>query len=130
MSAKDLGELLVDEEELNRELLYTTLSPFICISKTSNKIIPTENYSELSEKNKILVFLLAKKAMKILNLGVEKESANPTEVSQNTGVKYGTVKPTLSYLARENILAKNSTGYYVPNYNLIKMRNTLDKLSK
>jgi hypothetical protein len=124
MAERKLENLIVDEETLNEELIYDVLSKFIRITKTSKTIIPTGDFSKLSEKNKIIVFLLARKAMKALNI-LESEMAGPKEISKETGVSYNSVKPYLSALYKEKILAKQGTEYLLPNYNLVKVKEIL-----
>lgn len=80
-------------------------------------LIPTSEYEKLKEKQKVLICLLSRKAMKLRNM-VEDEHISPTEISEASGVKIGTVKPTVRDYLKANLLKQDERGYFIPNYAL------------
>lgn len=114
-----LEDLVVDETELNEDLLHNVLSDFIRIGKRDNSIITQSKMEELNSKKKILVVLLALKAMKELDMR-ENESAGPSQISEISGIKKGTVLPKIRELDKEGLVVNEDGKYRVPNYNLRK----------
>lgn len=117
----ELSDLVVDESELNKELLFEVLSDFIRIGKRDNSLIPQKAYHDLKSGKKIIVVLLALKAMKTLNMR-EDEKEGPTEISKLSGVKKGTVLPRVRQLEKKGLLLNEDGSYYIPNYNLSKAK--------
>ncbi len=126
MDEDPLARLLVDETELNRGLLADVLEPYAVITKESGNPVFKPAYNELSAANKIVVFLLSRKASKALGR-TAREEATPKEIAASTGVKYDTVKPTVSDLNRDRVLAKNGEAYFVPDYSVLTMKDRLGR---
>ncbi len=125
MSEDSLSKLLVSKEEVNRELLAEVLSPYVKLSKDTSDVIYLPAFGKLTNAEKILVFLLAKKAAKSLGLPVEREEASPTEISRLTGVNYDSVKPTVSSLAKKRVLQKAGDSYFVANHAIFNVKEML-----
>src|SRR6266704_147733 len=125
MSEDSLSKLLVSKEEVNRELLAEVLSPYVKLSKDTSDVIYLPAFGKLTNAEKILVFLLAKKAAKSLGLPVEREEASPTEISRLTGVNYDSVKPTVSSLAKKRVLQKAGDSYFVANHAILNVKEML-----
>ena len=117
-----LGDLVVDEGELDQGLLTSVLTPYVRIAKQTGRPVFTAGYSPLSESDKILVYLLARKAAVRLGLLGDGEEASPKEISTETGVKYGTVKPTEVELAKRGLLASRDGRYQVPNHAVFRVK--------
>lgn len=109
-----LEDLLVDEEQLNRELLADTVSEYVKIGKDSGDLIPEEKYTELTSKKKVVVGLLAQKARFELEL-VDEEWLAPAEISEMTGVKTGTMYPSVRDLADQGVVRDNDGDYMIPS---------------
>lgn len=121
--SSELEELLVDGTQIDEGLLKGVLSPYIRIDKITCEIRPNKAWNELKPRPKILLYLLARKAMKAMNMDIDEEAASNTAVIDNTGVKKGTVHPALRQLLDEGILAQTKDKkYYIPNYSTEKVK--------
>jgi len=119
-----LDELFIGRQEVDEKLLRDILIRFVRIEKESASIVPTPEYYGLKEKEKILVYLLSRKAMKIRQF-IENESENPSDISRMSGVKEGTVFPAVREYLKEGILSKDENGYYIPNFAIGKVEEVL-----
>src|SRR3989304_1050718 len=109
--AASLDDLVVDEGEIDQRLLSSILAPYARIARQTGRPIFTGDFATLSESDKIVVFLLARKAGFRLGLLKEPEEVGPKEISAQTGVRYGTVKPTVVGLADKGVLASRDGRY-------------------
>lgn len=118
-----LETLVVSGKELNRDLVAKVLAPFLKIDGDTCSIIPSERWVKLNNESKIMLFLLARKAMKALDLAIENEGATPTEIETELGIKGGSVRPAVRKLLDQRIIARTSEGrYFMPNYSIEKTR--------
>ncbi|MBU7047660.1 MAG: hypothetical protein HXS54_14595 [Theionarchaea archaeon] len=120
-----LDELFIERQEVDENILRNILIRFVKIERESTSIIPTSDYDKLKEKEKILVYLLSRKAMKICNL-IENESGSPSEISKVSGVKIGTVLPAVRSYYKKGMLSRNKNGYFIPNHALEKVAEVLE----
>lgn len=119
----EFDELMVREEEvLDRALVRDLLKDYLRIS-TNGEILPEPNFFTLEARQKIIIFLLARKIMKAKEI-ISEEGCTPTELSTKTGVPIGTVKPAVRELI-PNILSSDNGKYWIPNYNLKRLQNEL-----
>ncbi|MBC8275203.1 MAG: hypothetical protein H8E40_09585, partial [Chloroflexi bacterium] len=113
----ELEDLVVSGTELDKKLVAETLMPYLQLDKDSCDIRPTEEWEELSQEQKIVAYLLARKAMVALRFELTAEAAKASEVVQATGLKSGTVYPALrSLLANRIINQSQDRRYFVPSY--------------
>lgn len=127
MDNNPLKQLIVDTEELDKEKLTSLILGNLGISKNGDVII-LPGFLGLTTKSKILSFLLAKKAAKVMSLSTD-DSASIKEISQRTGLPEGTVGRELSEL-KQMRLVSSEQGYLVPDYaiHLITIeKRTLEK---
>ena len=113
MSDDPLNKLIVDSDELDREKLTSLILGNLGISK-SGEIIILPGFVDLTTKSKILSFLLAKKASKVMSLSAT-DLAATKEIVQRTGLPEGTVNRELFEL-KEMRLILNEQGYFIPDY--------------
>ena len=113
----ELESLLVSGKEIDRKLVVEMLEPYLRIDKETCEIRPLPSWSGLRANKRILLYLVARKAMKALGLGIEEESVSATEIMRNTGLKKGTVNPALRGLFDGRVVAQDEKRkYFVPNY--------------
>lgn len=110
--ADPLDDIFVDSEEMDRELLADILRPYVTIGDAGNQLYTTDAYDDLTSKEKILVALTAQRAM------LERDVADsavlgPSELSDISRVKVGTVKPAVRDLADEGLIQDDEDGYSV-----------------
>jgi len=122
----ELKDLIVSGEELDKKLVAEILAPYVQLDKDKCIIRPTEGWMRLSEGQKILVYLIARKAMIALSFNLLIEGATASEVVQDTGVKKGTAHPALRKLLGERLLEQSKDNrYIVPNYAIPQIRSML-----
>lgn len=119
-----LEDLLVDEEQLNKELLAGTVQKYAQIGKDSGDLIPNEQYNDLNSRNQVVVALLAQKARFELNLADE-EWIPPTKISELSGIKKGTVYPAVRDLVDEGIIRDDDGDYMIPSVKVEKAKEYL-----
>lgn len=112
-----LKELLVDEGEVNREVLATTLKRFVRIGKQGAIILTVEG-AGLNSERRIIAILLARKAMVELGLISDSEGLTPSGLESATGIQGGTLRPALKRLRGRRLVAQAKGAYFVPNYAL------------
>lgn len=124
----ELEDLVVSGKELNKRLVVEVLAPFVRLEQETCKIQPTPNWKKLRGQKKILVYLIARKAMRALDFPLEREEATPTEIISETGLPSGTVGAALLRLLNKKLVARTSDRkYYVPNIALEQIKDLLEK---
>src|SRR3712207_3441940 len=118
-----LEELLVDVRELDRELVVALLRPYLRIDRQSCDVIPLQPWDAVPNEVRVLLYLLARRAMRALDLPLARDSASPVEIERATGIPGGSVRPALKRLLKARVVAKqDGTGYIVPNYAMSRVR--------
>jgi len=123
---RTLENLLVDEQEVSEEILHDLLNEYIRIGKQSGDLIPEKAFQSLTAKQKIVLVLLSQHARHELDM-VESEWMTPTEISEQSGVKKGTVYPTVRELDNEEVVEDDDDGSYrVPAHSLEQARGYIE----
>lgn len=127
----ELEHLVVSGAEMDRKLVAEILAPYVQLDKDNRNIRPTKEWAELSGEQKIVVYLLARKAMLALNFNLDAEGATASEVIRDTGVKSGTVHPSLRKLLGNRVVDQlKDRRYYIPNYAMPDVKLMLFKAKK
>jgi len=123
-----LEDLVVSGAELDKKLVAETLMPYLQLDKDSCDIRPTKEWEQLSQEQKILAYLLARKAMAALGFKLTPEAAKASEVVQATGLKSGTVHPALRNLFDNRIISQSQDRrYFVPSYAITQIKSMLSE---
>jgi hypothetical protein len=118
-----LEELVVDAREIDRELVGTFLKPYVRIDRETCAILPQPGWSEVPNEARVLLYLVARKAMRALALPVPAEAASPLEIERATGIPGGSVRPALKRLLKARLVGRElGGGYIVPNYAMLWAR--------
>ena len=113
-----LRELLVDKDQLDRELLSKVLKDYLRIDQDSHTVRFTVMSEELTVDDKIIIFLLARKAMMAMELS-HSESSKPGEIEKATAIKGGTLRPKLKKMYDKRLIDKDEGGgYFVPDHSV------------
>lgn len=114
----ELEDLLVDRAELDRKLLAEVLVGFVGIDGGRKEIVTRPGWEKLGVEQKVLVLLLARKAMAAMpEVGLETEGMSPKDIEAATGVRGGTLRPALSGMRKQSRLAQDKAKrYYVPTH--------------
>ncbi len=121
-----LDELFVDEEQtMSSELLVSVLKTFVQLTAGGGiHFLPP--FYKLGTTVKILVALLAKKAL-ARKVETVTESTNPKELQGLTGLSVGSVNPTLRNLANRRLVIAIQGAYTVPAFAMTQIKEILDK---
>jgi len=116
MEKDELDTLVVDEDMyIDKGILANVLKDYLRITKSA-QIIPEALFYELNNEKKVILYLLARKVMKIKGI-VEVEGVGPSQISKDIGLPVGSVK-TVTYKIGKTLLKSEGGSYIVPNYNL------------
>ena len=119
-----LEELVVDAREIDRELVATFLKPYLRIDGPTCGILPQAGWTEVPNEARVLLYLVARKAMRELDLPLPEEAATPLEIERATGIPGGSVRPALKRLLKARLVERDlATGYLVPNYAMLRARD-------
>ena len=123
MMNDELEGLLVSGKEVDKKLVAEILVPYLRIDKETCDIRPLSSWSDLKTNIKILLYLIARKAMVAKGLPLSEERASATEIMQKTGLKKGTVNPALRNLFKARVIEQSKDKkYYIPNHALEKVK--------
>lgn len=118
-----LDALVVDARELDRDLVASVLAPYLRIDRSTCEIVTLDPWDDAPNDIRVLLYLLARRAMLALSLPVKRDSASPVEIERATGIPGGSVRPALKRLLKERAVAKaGAQGYVVPNYAMSRVR--------
>ena len=127
----ELESLLVNGKEVDKKLVAEILSPYLRIDKETCDIRPLSSWDDLKAYRKILIYLVARKAMVALGLSLPEENASATEIMLSSGLKQGTVNPTLRRLLEDGVVAQTKERkYYIPNYAIEKVKAIVSEANK
>jgi hypothetical protein len=123
-----LEDLLVDGRELDRELVGTLLRPFLRIDRRSCAVLPRPAWERTPNEGRVLLYLVARKAMRALELPLGREAASPAEIERATGIPGGSVRPALRRLLKARLVERDmDAGYVVPNYAMLGVQRYLGR---
>jgi len=126
----ELESLLVSGKEVDKKLVAEMLSPYVRIDRETCDIRPLSSWDDLKAYKKILLSLLARKAMIALGLNLPEENASPTEIMLSTGLKQGTINPTLRRLLGDGVVGQTKERkYYIPNFAIEKVKAIVSETS-
>ena len=125
-----LDKLIVDEDENpNVDLLAEIISKYLRFTK-SGEIIFEKEFHKLTDLQKFIVFLLGRKGILIKNLQKDfDEKIHADEISEGLGIKSATLRKYVSHDLK-NIIKSNKGEYFIPNYNLHKCKEKLQRNGK
>ena len=116
-SQSTFDDLLIDEEEVSETLLTETLINYIRIGDESGSIVPQDAYEDLTNREKVVIILLAQHALKGLDMA-DKQWLTPSEISERSGIKKGSVYPAVRELDDKGIVDNNDGSYQIPTHSL------------
>ncbi len=120
-----LDELVVSGAELDRDLVATVLKPFVRLDGDRNRVLLLPAWEDLKNDHKILVFLVARKAMVALEWSGD-DAVSPRDVTRETGLPGGSVRPGLQRLVNSRLAVQGEGGgYLVPNWAMNQVGSVL-----
>lgn len=119
---RSLEDLKVNEEKVSEELLHDLLSEYVRIGEQSGRLFPEKAFQNLNSGEKVVVVLLTQMARFELDM-VETEWMSPSEISEDSGVKTGTIHPKVRELEEDGIIENDGDGSYrVPTPHIERAR--------
>jgi len=128
-----LDRLFVKGDEVNRELLGNLLLNYVRLDEKGN-IFPLTPFFSQTNKNKVIILLLAKKALS-LKTGTS-EFTSPSELSKHGVISGGSVRPTLGILVDEKLVEEEDSQYRIFSHaiprcaELIESKSVSDEISE
>ncbi|HEY8491478.1 MAG TPA: hypothetical protein VIO14_10855 [Dehalococcoidia bacterium] len=118
-----LEDLVIDTREADPDLIASLLAPFLRIDRASAHIVPQEAWNRIPNDVRVLLFLIARKAMLALALPLPREAATAVEIERGADLPAGAARPIMKRLLRQRLVQRAPDGgYAVPNYALIRIR--------
>lgn len=102
--------LFVKGGDVDRRVLGNFLLKFVRLDE-EGRIYPLPDFFLQANKNRLLILLLAKKAL-LLKAGIS-EPVSPAELSSISNIPSGSVRPTLRELRREGLVGDQNGKYFI-----------------
>ena len=118
-------DLLIDEEEVSETLLSETLIEYIRIGDESGSIVPQDAYEDLTNREKVVVILLAQHALEGLDMADE-QWLTPSQIAERSGIKKGSVYPAVRELDDADIVENDDGSYRIPTHSLETAKRHLE----
>lgn len=112
-----LDNLFSDNGAFDESEVVTAIQPHVTIQRSTNAIFLKD--STLSVEKRILVYGLAKKLLKLKDL-VEDEKITPLEIHQKTGIKKGSIDPSIKRLKDGGLLVGKGSSE-IPNFKIAEI---------
>jgi predicted transcriptional regulator len=112
MEIDDLEALVVGEKKLDQKLVASILAPYVRLDRNTRNISPLEAWLGLGNELKILVYLVARKAMMLLRFGLEAERASANEIADDTNLKLATVDRLVRNMYADGLLERSKGRRY------------------
>jgi len=120
-----LDDVFVDNTQINEERVAAILRPYANVAESTGRLQPTEKYDELTADGQVLVTLVAQQG-RVLRGDIETAAIGPKEIAEMSGVKVGTVKPSVRSLVDDRLIEDGEEGYYVSPTTLPRVMEELD----
>lgn len=122
-------DLLIDEDEVNESLLTETLIEYVRIGNESGGIIAQAAYEELTNREKVIVILLAQHAIEGLDM-TDTAWLTPTEIAKKSGIKKNSVYPAVRELDDADVAETDDGAYRIPTHSLERAKQELTEEGK
>lgn len=122
--ANPLEELFTDvSSNIDQAELLAVLKPYLAINRDTKRIIFTPEGLKVNAVKKIVLLLLAKKALKLLAL-LEQESISPSEMKEEFGknMPSGTIDSTLKRISDSGMVKGDEGRYFIPDFNFPQIK--------
>jgi hypothetical protein len=120
-----LSRLVVDELAIAEDEIAAALERYVRLTG-DGQVVFEEAFTRLKARDQVLCVLLAVRAAQLLGLRTE-SALTPQEIVAVTGMAGGTVRPKLSALVRERLVAKGNAGYEIPVHALARATAEIGK---
>lgn len=124
-----LKDLIIDDKKASEELIESIIMDYVRIGQSSNNVIFTSlANSTLNNKQKVLVYLVARKAIKFLDQNQDfVEKVKPDIISKELHLVGATTRVILRRLAADGVIYSEKGEYFIPNHELIQIKSLISK---
>lgn len=119
-----LDTLFVKDDEVNREILRDALIKFVRVDE-NGRIYPLAPFYKQSNRNKVILLLLARKAIALRTNIVE--AVSPLELGKLSSMPDGSLRPTLRTLVNEGLIDDENSEYKVLPHAVARCADILSK---
>ena len=115
--------LVIDAADVAREELAQVLEPYVRLTREGELVLQPD-FEHLAARERLIAALLAFRAGQLLELR-SAPGASPQDIERLTGMAGGTVRPTLSQLLRQRIVAREQGQYLIPAHSVRRAAGVL-----
>ena len=126
-----LNELFTDSKsQIEPSALAAVLKPFLRINRENKTLLFTPLGMKLKANNKIILFLLARKAMHFQGL-IDSDMVAPKEVKAELGrnIPDGTIDAGIKRLSDSGPLKGQDGKYFIPDFNFPQVEEIFSKIN-
>jgi hypothetical protein len=124
MQTDPLDDLYIRPEQIEqeqRELLRNLIIPYAGLTD-AGAVHFQPKADDLTSKQKIMLYLLCRLALSARPDSSFSKYVSPKELEEGTGQPGGTVRPKLTQLVQEKLIAKSGDGYWIPSHYLHRIK--------
>ncbi len=128
MTEDPLEQLFIRTEQVEQEQraeLATMILPYAGFNPETGQVYFKPTFEELNAKRKIIIYLLCRLALSALPNPPVSKYAAPIEVTKETGLPGGTIRPKLIQLVDEKVVTKSGEGYSILPTHLHRAKQAL-----
>lgn len=127
-----LDELFTDSgSQIEPSEITALLKPFLRINRENKRILLTPDGMDLSSNKKIILFILARKAMHMRGV-VDSESIAPKDIKKEleNNIPAGTIDSALKRLSEKGPLKSQDGKYFIPDFNFPQVKEIFSNINK
>ena len=125
-----LDELFTETaSQVDPASIAATLKPFLRINRETNHILFTQKGMRVNANNKIILFILARKAMHMQGV-VDTETVTPKDIKEELGknIPSGTIDVAIKRVTDKGLVKKTDGKYFIPDFNFPLIEEIFCKL--
>lgn len=122
-----LKDHVADSTKIKEEEIEAIIADFLKYDPVHKTVVFMPRAQELSVEKKVLLHLVALRGWRFVSSKEDAplSSATPKEVEQVTGIKGGTLRPTLRALVQSRMLESKKGRYEIPVHNFGRVREVM-----